>query len=68
MGYKKKKITRAAVAQWGDIMVHVHWSESKEAMKGTSLAFGGLRFHLPRQGTQVWYLVQELRSHMLGGS
>ena len=35
---------------------------------GTSLVVQWLRIHLPMQGTQVWSLVWELRSHMPQGS
>ena len=36
--------------------------------RGASLAVQGLRTRLPTQGTQVWSLVGELRSHLLWGN
>lgn len=50
MGYKKKKISRAAVAQWGDIMVHTHWSESKEAHEGDFPGSRGVKIPSSKAG------------------
>lgn len=50
MGYKKKKISRAAVAQWGDIMAHTHWSESKEAHEGDFPGSRGVKIPSSKAG------------------
>ena len=55
---KRSKILRAKTNTW-----HSHMNT-----RGTSLVIQWLRIFLAVQGTQVWSLVRELRSHLLQGT
>ena len=49
-------------------VLHWHCQGRDVALLGTSLVIQQLRILLPMQGTQVWSLVQEVRSHMPWGN
>ena len=67
---KKSEVGQSGIIPrpWRYIMSLFFLSISKISFLGTSLVVQWLRVHLAIQETQVWFLVQELRCHMLGSN